>query len=174
MFVRDAGLLYGIRRRARNSDEGQQFFIEEARLGFALEVGEEQLSEVIDLDQTLLVFDHLVELLLQVVKDAVVNQVTVDSPKHIRLVPVCALHHLSEVVLNELTPHRHRPFLFVLLHHRLLPQVPLRKFKLLLGERLFHVSVFLGAIVGYMSFHLLAAQVRQDVVARGRADILLE
>ena len=103
-----------------------------------------------------------------------VNQVTVDSPKDIGLVPVCALHHLSEVVLNELAPHRHRPFLPVLLRLRLLPQVPLRKLQLLLGERLFHVSVFLGAIVGYMSFHLLAAQVRQDVVARGRADILLE
>ena len=133
MFVRDAGLLYGIRRRARNSDEGQQFFIEEARLGFALEVCEEQLSEVIDLDQTLLVFDHLVELLLQVVKDAVVNQVTVDSPKKIGLVPVCALHHLSEVAVNELTPHRHRPFLLDALNHRLLAQVSLRKLQLLLG-----------------------------------------
>ena len=51
----------------------QQFFIEEVRLQFALEVCKEELSEVIDLDQTLLVFDHLVELLLQVVKDAVVN-----------------------------------------------------------------------------------------------------
>ena len=147
MLVGEVGLFCGIGCRARNSDEGKQFFIEEARLGFALEVCEEQLSEVIDLDQTLLVFDHLVELLLQVVKDAVVNQVTVDSPEDIGLVPVCALHHLSEVVLNELAPHRHRPFLPVLLRLRPLPQVPLRKLKLLLGERLFHVSVLLGAIV---------------------------
>ena len=73
---------------AHNSDEGQQFFIEEVRLRFALEVCEEELSEVINLDQTLLVFDHLVELLLQVVKDAVVNKVTVDGPKKIGLVPV--------------------------------------------------------------------------------------
>ena len=62
-----------IRWHAHNSDEGQKFFIEEVRLQFALEVCKEELSEVIDLDQTLLVFDHLVELLLQVVKDAVVN-----------------------------------------------------------------------------------------------------
>ena len=159
---------------AHNSDEGQQFFIEEVRPGLALEVCEEQLSEVIDLDQTLLVFDHLVELLLQVVKDAVVNQVTVDSPKDIGLVPVCALHHLSEVVLNELAPHRHRPFLPVLLRLRLLPQVPLRKLQLLLGERLFHVCILLGAIIGYVSIHLLAAQVGQDVVATNRAEIFLE
>ena len=64
MLVEEVGLFCGIERRAQNSDEGQHFFIEEARLGFALEVCEEQLSEVIDLNQTLLVFDHLVELLL--------------------------------------------------------------------------------------------------------------
>ena len=118
-------LFYGVGCRGLDSDEGKQFFIEEARLSLALEVCEEQLSEVIDLDQTLLIFNHLVELLLQVVKDAVVNQVTVDPLKDISLVPASALRHLSEVVVNELAPHRHRPFHLTLLHLRLLKQFSL-------------------------------------------------
>ena len=170
----EAGLLCGVIWCAPDRDEGKQFFIEEVRLEFALEVCEEQLSELIDLDQTLLVFNHLVELLLQVIEDAMVHQVAIDRPEDVGLVPVRALHHLGEVAVNQLTPHRHRPLLLVLLHLRLPPQVALRQLQLLLGERLFHIGVFLGAIIGQVSLHLLAAQVRQDVVATDRADILLE
>ena len=41
LFFRGTGLFCVIRWHAHNSDEGQQFFIEEVRLQFALEVCEE-------------------------------------------------------------------------------------------------------------------------------------
>ena len=94
-----------------HSQERQKSIVEVSGLLLALEVGEEQLSELVDGDQTLLIVNHLVELLLEVVEDAVVHHILVHHFVQVVLVTFCAFHYIVEVVLNEFTTHWHRPLL---------------------------------------------------------------
>ena len=56
----------------------KQLLIDLLRLAFTFEVSLEHRSELLNRDKTSLILDHLVELLLQIVKNTVVNVKKVD------------------------------------------------------------------------------------------------
>ena len=72
-------------QREPDDDLWQEFLVDYACLDFAFEEGEENLAELVHLYQCLLIFDHLIQLLLQIVENPVVHHIAVDFAKHIIL-----------------------------------------------------------------------------------------
>ena len=92
-------------------DEWQQFGVDDVCLRLCLEVHLEHAFEFADANQTLFVLNELVELLLEIVENSIIHCVPVDLPKyvmHFAFVTASLLHHLLEVVVHKLRPHRLR------------------------------------------------------------------
>ena len=94
-----------------NSQERQKSIIEIRCLLLSLKVGEEQLAELINGDQTLFIVNHLVQLLFEVVEDAVVHHILVHHFVQVVLVSFSTFHNIVEVVLDEFATHVHRTLL---------------------------------------------------------------
>ena len=84
-------------------------------LALTLEEGEEHLLEFFDLYETFLITYHFVELLLQVIEDAIVHDVAVKLFVHL-ILAIFLFHDRAEVVVDKLAAHRHRPLLSAVLH----------------------------------------------------------
>ena len=123
-------------------------------LALTLEESEEHLLEFFDLYETFLITYQFVELLLQVIEDAIVHDVAVKLFVHL-ILAIFLFHDRAEVVVNKLAAHRHRPLLSAILHESFFTLDPLRWLKHLVVGRLLKSIVWTHTIICYFIFLLL-------------------
>ena len=94
-------------------DERQQFLVNKIGLNLTLKVGEEHFAKLLNGNQALFVFNHFIQLLLKVVKDAVIHYIAIDFFKDRRCWHSTRSHYPGEIAINEVTAHGVGPLLSV-------------------------------------------------------------
>ena len=147
-----------------HGDTWQKVFIDNTRLHLSFEVCEEEFLKLINRDETLLVINHLIQLLLEVVEDPVVHGVLVNVHEHLYhlafiLSPTCQSDDLLAIVFNHSWPHWLGPLLLghLLLLGLVLP--PLRQLDSVQAHCLHMVCLFCLAIVADLIRDLIQSQV---------------
>ena len=94
-----------------NSDLRQELIVDVACFDLALEECEEHLPELVYRNEAFFILNHLVQLLLQVVENTIVHDVTIDLTIDRHLITCLAPHDFIEVLVDYLATYRHGSFL---------------------------------------------------------------
>ena len=89
-----------------NNHVWQKLFVKDVRLEFTLEKGEEHFTELLNRNQTFLIFDHFVKLLFKIVENPIVHNISIYLLENLSLIATCRFLNLVEIFIDDLTSHR--------------------------------------------------------------------